>query len=264
MLVPSGRLVVTLDCEDSAGDPLAPTGTPTAVLYKIALDGTTTDTGVTPTVATLGTTTVVASAVVPSNAAQGEAFFLRVTATVDGTSKVRSSKPETVFGAAVPANVTQFGGANGTFSGGRPEVTVTTNNDKTGYSLSQSFPTNFASLAITGGGAVTAGTVSDKTGYSLTTAPLDAAGVRAAVGLASANLDTQLGTLATTAGIAALTGSQFTAIPWNSAWDAEVQSECTDAIVAAGLPRSGVTLRYTQVAANSGSKTADVSIGAAS
>ncbi len=46
-------------------------------------------------------------------------------------------------------------------------VTVGTNNDKAGYSLSQSFPTNFASLAITGGGAVTAGTVSDKTGYSL-------------------------------------------------------------------------------------------------
>lgn len=32
---------------------------------------------------------------------------------------------------------------------------------------SQAFPTNFASLAITGGGAVTAGTVSDKTGYAL-------------------------------------------------------------------------------------------------
>lgn len=41
---------------------------------------------------------------------------------------------------------------------------------KTGYSLTQSFPTNFASLAITVGGAVTAGTVSDKTGYSLTQA----------------------------------------------------------------------------------------------
>lgn len=47
-------------------------------------------------------------------------------------------------------------------------VTVGTNNDKTGYSLTQAFPTNFSSLAITVGGAVTAGTVSDKTGYSLT------------------------------------------------------------------------------------------------
>ena len=46
-------------------------------------------------------------------------------------------------------------------------VTVSTNNDKTGYSLTQTFPTNFSSLAITVGGAVTAGTVSDKTGYSL-------------------------------------------------------------------------------------------------
>jgi hypothetical protein len=38
--------------------------------------------------------------------------------------------------------------------------------DKTGFSLSQAFPANFASLAITDG-AVTAGTVSDKAGYSL-------------------------------------------------------------------------------------------------
>jgi hypothetical protein len=56
-------------------------------------------------------------------------------------------------------------------------------------------PTNFTSLAITAGGAVTAGTVSDKTGYSLTTAPLDAAGTRSAIGMASANLDTQLAAL---------------------------------------------------------------------
>ena len=60
-------------------------------------------------------------------------------------------------------------------------VTVTTNNDKTGYtastvsdktgySLTQAFPTNFSSLAISGVGAVTAGTVSDKTGYSLSQA----------------------------------------------------------------------------------------------
>ncbi len=47
------------------------------------------------------------------------------------------------------------------------QVTVATNNDKTGYSLTQAFPANFSSLAITAGGSVTAGTVSDKTGYSL-------------------------------------------------------------------------------------------------
>jgi hypothetical protein len=46
---------------------------------------------------------------------------------------------------------------------------LTTNNDKTGYALTQTFPTNFSSLAITVGGAVTAGTVSDKTGYTAST-----------------------------------------------------------------------------------------------
>ncbi len=51
---------------------------------------------------------------------------------------------------------------------GTPSVVVTTNNDKTGYSLTQSFPANFSALAITGGGATTVGTNSDKTGYSLT------------------------------------------------------------------------------------------------
>lgn len=46
---------------------------------------------------------------------------------------------------------------------------------------------------------VTVGTNNDKTGYSLTTAPLDAAGVRTAVGLAAANLDTQLADIPTVA-----------------------------------------------------------------
>ena len=39
--------------------------------------------------------------------------------------------------------------------------------DKSGYSLTQSFPANFAALAITAGGAMTVGTNNDKTGYSL-------------------------------------------------------------------------------------------------
>lgn len=56
-------------------------------------------------------------------------------------------------------------------------VTVGTNNDKTGYSLSQTFPANFSALSITAvtglvsistAATVVAGTVSDKTGYSLT------------------------------------------------------------------------------------------------
>ncbi len=51
-------------------------------------------------------------------------------------------------------------------SGG--SVTVGTVSDKTGYSLTQTFPANFTNLAVTPAGSVTVGTVSDKTGYSLT------------------------------------------------------------------------------------------------
>jgi hypothetical protein len=42
-------------------------------------------------------------------------------------------------------------------------VTVGTNNDKTGYSLSQSFPTNFSSLSIDGSGRVDAGKLAGQT-----------------------------------------------------------------------------------------------------
>lgn len=44
-----------------------------------------------------------------------------------------------------------------TFDPTTDTVTVGTNNDKTGYSITQAFPTNFASLAIDGSGQVTAG-----------------------------------------------------------------------------------------------------------
>lgn len=67
---------------------------------------------------------------------------------------------------------------------------------KTGYSLTQTFPSNFAALAITAGGAVTAGTVSDKTGYSLTQAfPANfAARVISAAGVADSNIKSVAGT----------------------------------------------------------------------
>lgn len=71
---------------------------------------------------------------------------------------------------------------------------------------------------------------------------LDAAGVRAAVGLASANLDTQLGAIQSTANsiegdtqVIGAAGAGLSAVPWNAAWDDEVQSEVQDAIVANGL-----------------------------
>jgi len=55
------------------------------------------------------------------------------------------------------------------FSTDKLDVEVSVNHDKTGYSLIQEFPANFADLAITATtGKVTVGTNDDKTGYSLT------------------------------------------------------------------------------------------------
>jgi hypothetical protein len=86
-------------------------------------------------------------------------------------------------------------------------------------------------------------TISSRLASASYTAPLDAAGVRSAVGLASANLDTQLGAidsnvdaiLVDTAEIGAA-GAGLTAVPWNAAWDAEVQSEAADALIAYDPP----------------------------
>jgi len=67
--------------------------------------------------------------------------------------------------------------------------------------------------ALVGGRmAANAEVVGDKTGYSLTTAPLDAAGTRTAVGLAAANLDTQLAALLPTASYTAPDNASITAI----------------------------------------------------
>ncbi len=60
-------------------------------------------------------------------------------------------------------------------------VTVGTNNDKSGYALSQGFPSNFASLAIDSTGRITAGSVADKSGYALAAAGLDAIPVEAGI-----------------------------------------------------------------------------------
>jgi hypothetical protein len=71
-----------------------------------------------------------------------------------------SASGTVTFPAATLASTTNITAASG--------VAVSTNSDKTGYSLTQSFPANFSSLAITAGGSVTVGTNLDKTGYSLT------------------------------------------------------------------------------------------------
>lgn len=89
-------------------------------------------------------------------------------------------------------------------------VTVGTNNDKTEYSLTQGFPANFAALGINSSGHVSRVTLVDTTTVNSDmrgtdnallaasyTAPLSASETRSAIGLASANLDTQLADLPT-------------------------------------------------------------------
>lgn len=91
-------------------------------------------------------------------------------------------------------------------------VTVGTNNDKTGYSLSQTFPTNFSALVISVTGLVDAQLSEDQQNeiYSIS----DVLGYVNDIGVA---------------------GNGLTAIPWNPAWDAEVESEVIDALQARGV-----------------------------
>ena len=76
----------------------------------------------------------------------------------------------TRFGLGAIPNVVQ--GNSGALPTGDASgrVTVIANQDKTGYALTQSFPSNFSLLAIDGSGRVTVGSNADKTGYALTQA----------------------------------------------------------------------------------------------
>jgi len=148
------------------------------------------------------------------------------------------------------------------------------------------FPTNFADLAITSStGRVTVGTNADKTGYSIsgTKQTLDALNdiTAAAVWSAATRTLTSAANITSTGGttvpqtgdayarlgapagasvsadIAAIkaetasiltdtaeigtAGAGLTAIPWNSSWDAEVQSEVFDALDAAFTDATSLT-----------------------
>jgi hypothetical protein len=126
--------------------------------------------------------------------------------------------------AVVPANVTQFGGSAGTFASGRPEVNAS---HLAGSSVSTTAAQIGVNVVTAGGTAwatvltnlvssiwsattrvLTAGTnivLAKGTGVTGLT-DLDAAGVRTAVGLTSANLDDQLGDLASAADLATVQG----------------------------------------------------------
>lgn len=120
-------------------------------------------------------------------------------------------------------------------------VTVATNNDKTGYSLTQAFPTNFSTLAITAGGATTVGTNNDKTGYSLS-------GTQTfnVTGNITGNLSGSVGSI----GTGGITTASFAAGAINAAAvatgaidadaiAADATAEIADAILARNLDSSG-------------------------
>jgi len=100
------------------------------------------------------------------------------------------------------ANITgNVSGSVGSVTGG---VTVSTNNDKTGYALSVSGLAAISTWTVAITGNIT-GNVSGSVG--------------SVTGLTTGTILTALGT-----------GTWMTAVPWNAAWDAEVQSEVQDAI----------------------------------
>jgi hypothetical protein len=119
-------------------------------------------------------------------------------------------------------------------------VTVGTNNDKTGYSLTQAFPTNFSSLAINGGGAVTAGTVSDKTGYSLTQAfPANFSSMAITVGgIVSANT-TQLAGQTVTAAGGVTFPSSVSSLTAANVWDTNISGYTTAGFAGTYLKGAG-------------------------
>jgi len=123
--------------------------------------------------------------------------------------------------------------------------------DGTGYNLGGG---DIVAASVTAG--VTASTVSDKTGYALTSA-YDAAknaapetgGNIAAIKSKTDNLPASPAAVGSAMTLdAAETGTGLTAVPWNASWDAEVQSECADALTAYDPPtKTEMTSAFTEI-----------------
>lgn len=116
-------------------------------------------------------------------------------------------------------------------------VTVGTNSDKTGYALStagiQALWDALTSALTTVGsiGKLLVDNVNATISSRATQTSVDAIDdfVDTEVAAILAAVDTEIGTILSTLGSA---GAGLTAVPWNAAWDAEVQSEVQDAIEA--------------------------------
>lgn len=90
MIAASGRFDLPFTCVDSTGAPVAPTGTPTGTLVKNG-----TDLGTTVTV-TMSTAQGVASCTIPSDAVNGDRFYIRISAVISAVTYVLPGPVETV------------------------------------------------------------------------------------------------------------------------------------------------------------------------
>jgi hypothetical protein len=113
-------------------------------------------------------------------------------------------------------------------------VTAGTVSDKTGYSLSgsQTFNTTGSVGSVTGAVGSVTGSVASVTGNVGGNVVGSVASVTGAVGSISTGGITSASFAAGAINNAAMSidGSELTAIPWNAAWDTEVQSEVQDAL----------------------------------
>ena len=182
----SGRLDLPFTCSVN-GVETAPTGTPTGVLVKNG-----TDLGTTVTV-TMSTAQGIASCTIPSDAVDGDRFYLRVSAVVSGTTYTRSGPVETIVN-----SVSQTGDSYARI--GAAGAGLTSVGDTRLVNLDASIASRLSTAGYTSPPA--AATIAGQVRTELTTelgridaavsSRLDASGVRTAIGLASANLDTQL------------------------------------------------------------------------
>lgn len=197
---------------NTSGAPTQLAGTPAISVYKDN-NTTQTTTGVTLTVDFDSVTGLNHVRIATTDAfyATGTDFHVVITTgTVGGTSVVGYCVAQfSIEKRRADANVTKFGGTAGTFSSGRPEVNTThvAGTSQTAGDIIGDTNDIQARLpaALVGGridasvGAMAANVITAAaTAADFTTevtsglSTLDAAGVRTAVGLASANLDTQL------------------------------------------------------------------------
>lgn len=205
MIAASGRFDLPFTCVDSTGAPTAPTGTPTGTLVKNG-----TDLGTTVTVSMTGAQGI-ASCTIPSDAAVGDSFYIRLSAVISGVTYVVAGPSETVD-KTVDSRATQtsLDAVDDLLDTEIAAIKAKTDNlptdpaDQSAVELAITSAT--ASLATASALATLTGYVDTEvaaikaktdqltftTSNVVDASPTPATNIRSAMGLASANLDTQL------------------------------------------------------------------------